>query len=82
MEKRLENLETKVMDVESACAFMSGEFEKQQIDTKSTKEDIKLLKNACSQLEAKSTALEKQKTEMASKLVDLEARSMRENLIF
>ena len=69
MEKRLENLETKVMDVETYCAFMSGEFNKQQIDIKGTKEDIKLLKNSCSQLEAKSTALEKQKTEMARKLV-------------
>ena len=73
---------TKVMDVESSCSCMSGEFEKQQTDIKSTKEDIKLLKNACSQLEAKSTTLEKQKTEMANKLVDLEVRSMRENLIF
>ena len=69
MEKRLENLETKVMDVETYCAFMSGEFNKQQIDIKGTKEDIILLKNSCSQLEAKTTALEKQKTEMARKLV-------------
>ena len=58
-----------------------GEFEKQQIDIKSTKEDIKLLKYSCSQLEAKSTALEKQKTEMAGKLVNIEVRSMLENLI-
>lgn len=82
MENRLKTLENKVDDVEKSCQFISGEFDKHQSELNNAKDQIKLLETSCRNLESVTKTLEKQKTEMNNKLIDLESRSMRDNLIF
>lgn len=81
-ETKLVKLETKVNEVETACTFISSEYDRQRNELSTAREEIKNLKKSCSDLEIKTLELEKQKHETNSKLIDLETRSMNENLIF
>ena len=82
MRNRLKSLETKVNDVSTSCSFISSEFYKQKSKVKSAKDHNQQLHSSCRNLEIKSETLEKQKADMATRIVDLEALSMLENLIF
>ena len=48
----------------------------------STKDDIQNLKKSCDSFEKTSKSLKEKSAELDKKLIDLEARSMRENLMF
>jgi hypothetical protein len=81
-ETKLVTLETKVNEVETACIYISSEYDRQRNELNAARDEIKNLKKSCSDLEIKTLELEKQKHETNSKLIDLETRSMNENLIF
>ncbi|MES9881875.1 MAG: hypothetical protein ABW185_13435 [Sedimenticola sp.] len=82
METKIHSLETKINEVELSCTFMSNEQDSQKAELKSTKAELTTLKKTCTNLESKTTQLEKEKKNIDSKLIELESRSMRENLLF
>lgn len=53
-----------------------------QSNKKASKEQIKKLENSCTSLNKKVTQINSEKENMKPKLTDLEAHSMRENLVF
>ena len=75
IESNIKDLDTKVKDVEKSVSFIDSEYENQKRDLKENKEHIETLKQALSKTKH-------QNEEIQDKFLDLESRSMRENLIF
>lgn len=65
-----------------SCQFSAGESETNKKDIRSAKDDIKKLKTDCDQLKKSSKSYSKQASDLDEKLIDLQARSMRDNLMF
>ena len=82
MEKKIGSLETKITEVESSCSFLSKEYDRQRIELKEAKTAIKNLQKSCEDFENKANELTREKDRNNDKLLDLESRSMRENLVF
>ena len=68
-------MDIKVNDVEDSFKFISCENDDRKKELEKTKIELKSLKSNCKTLEDKNSKLE-------TKVVDLESRSMRENLLF
>ena len=75
LETKMNDMDTRLATNEKACDFVAKEFENNKTEMKSAKDDLKDVKKTCSQLENESK-------KMKEKLVDLESRSIRENLMF
>ena len=82
LETKLKSLDVRVTENEKLCQFTAAESECNQKDLKTTKEDIKQIKKNCQNLENNTNTLSKQSAELDTKLIDLEMRSMRDNLMF
>lgn len=82
MEQTIGSLETKIIEVESSCTFLSKEYDRQRIELKEAKTAIKNLQKSCEDFENKANELTREKDRNNDKLLDLESRSMRENLVF
>ena len=82
LESKITAIDRRVEEVEKCCSFVSDKYESQKNDLKNTKSDIKAVENFCKTMEEKNKELDKQKERMDSKLLELERRSMRENLMF
>ncbi|XP_052806337.1 uncharacterized protein LOC128241093 [Mya arenaria] len=82
MDIKINNLESKVTEVETSCSFISNEFERQKTEVNEAKIEIRKLQQTCGDLKNQSHEFEIQKDQMNDKLLDLESRSMRDNLIF
>ena len=68
-------MDIKVNEVEDSCTIINSESDDRKKELEKTKTEIKSLKSICKTLEDKKSKLE-------TKVVDLESRSMRENLLF
>ena len=68
------NRDTRLIANERACQFISNENEQNKTEMESAKNDIKDVKKTCNQLEDGDKS-------MKEKVVDLESRSMRENVL-
>ena len=82
-------METVVNNCEQSCTFLSSVYDTQSAELKDTKnnlkeakESIQSLKQKCVNLKQKMDDEAKNKIKLESKVTDLEARSMRENLLF
>ena len=75
LETKVNSMDIKVNDVEDSCKFISSENDDRKKELEKTKTELKSLKSNCKTLEDKNSKLE-------TKVVDLESRSMRENLLF
>ena len=87
--RKVETLENKVNQVENvakncekSCEFLNSSFEDQKNELREAKSSISSLKKQCSVLEKKASDCVAQKQKVQDKLNDLEARSMRDNLLF
>ena len=75
LETKMKDMDTRLIANERARQFISNENEQNKTEMKSAKDDIKDVKKTCNQLE-------KDAKSMKEKMVDLESRSVRENLMF
>ena len=82
LESKMKDLDVRVNETEKSCAYSAAESESNKKDIKQSKDDIKQLKKDCENLKKGSASFTKQASEMDKKLTDLEARSMRDNLMF
>ena len=82
LESKIQTIEHRVTDVEKATTFINEQYETQSNVIKATKDEVKCLEKSCNILKNNMQTLEKEKQSMNSKILDLEYRSMKENLIF
>ena len=82
MESKVQTLNQKVTACETSCQFISNETENQRDELKTAKNEIKQLKKTCETMTENVKQQQQQKEALNDKLVDLESRSMRENLLF
>ena len=75
LETKVNSMDIKVNEVEDSCKFITSENDDRKKELEKTKTELKSLKSNCKTLEDKNSKLE-------TKVVDLESRSMRENLLF
>ena len=84
LEKKLLSIEIRVMEVEKSCNFIIEQYDSQKAEISSAKKDIKIVQDQCKQLNKRQKELEEESdrlNKLVSKLLDLESRSMRENLL-
>ena len=82
LETKVGAMESKLNNCEKSCDFLSKEYEEQKKELKSAKSNISGLQKRCNDLESKCEEYEKKGSKLNKKLLDLESRSMRENLVF
>ena len=75
LETKMNDMDTRLTTNEQACDFVAKEYERNKTEMKTAKDDLKDVQKTCNQLERDSKT-------MKEKMVDLESRSMRENLMF
>ena len=81
LETKMASLETRLTANEQSCQFISDANEQNKNELKQAKENILNLQTKCTGLQDTKT-LQQEHENFDSKLVDLEARSMRDNLMF
>lgn len=82
LETKVKELGVRVDETEKSCSFSAAETESNKKELKSAKENIMKLQKDCDNLKNNSNSYTKKASEMDKKLLDLEARSMRDNLMF
>ena len=85
LEEKLTQIDTRVTDVENSCSFVNEKYDTQKAEIQSTKANIKAVQDQCKQLEDRQKEMKAQTesiNKIDSKILDLESRSMRENLMF
>ena len=82
LETKVGGMETRLNDVEEACNFISGQNDSNTNGLSKAKSDIENLTKMCKTVENKAKSLQDEKIALESKVLDLECRSMRENLLF
>ena len=82
IETKMASLETRLTANEQSCQFISDANEQNKNELKQAKENILNLQTKCTGLQKDTKTLKKEHENFDSKLVDLEARSMRDNLMF
>ena len=82
LENKVEAMESKLVNCEKSCSFLSKEYDTQKKDLSAAKTNISTLQKRCTELESKCQDYENKSSKMHSKLLDLESRNMRENLVF
>jgi hypothetical protein len=82
IENKVTALETKVNDIEQTASFISSEFENQKSSLTAAYTEIANLKSVCQKLDNNLKESKKREETTTDKILDLEARSMRDNLIF
>ena len=75
LETKMKDMDTRLITNEKACEFVAKEHEQSKTEMKAAKGDMKNIKQTCEKLEREANS-------MKEKMVDLESRSMRENLMF
>lgn len=81
-ESKLSTLENKIQEIEQSASFMNTAYEEQKGELKETKSEMQKLQKLCNEMEKSITTCNQREEDATDKLLDLEARSMRENLIF
>ena len=83
LESKVKAMENKVGDVEASCSFISAENDDRKKDLSKAKSEIASLKGKCENLEKNTQSyMDKFSAKLEAKVIDLESRSMRENLLF
>ena len=82
LETKVNTIDSRVIHVEKACAFMDGENDDRKKELKAAKTEVTNLKSRCETLEKNNQSYREQCAKLDSKVTDLEARSMRDNLLF
>ena len=82
LETKLRSLDTRVTETEKCCEFLSETNESHKSELKTAKKQLDTLQKTCQRFEKETQELKTQNDALDTKLTDLEARSMRENLMF
>ena len=82
LETKVSTIDTRVITVEKSCIFMDGENDDRKKELKTAKTELTNLKGRCENLEKSNKSYMEQCAKLGSKVVDLESRSMRDNLLF
>ena len=69
-------------EVENSCSFINNIHEKHSEDLRQAQSEVKNLQTSCNFLEENVKSLHSERDQLKTKLTDLEARSMRDNLMF
>jgi hypothetical protein len=81
-ETKLKCVETRVDSVETSCTFISDAYENQKCELKKSQTLVSNLEKSCAEMRINIKQHIQNADKMNDKLLDLESRSMRENLIF
>ena len=73
---------SRLSTVENSCSFIGSQYDDHKKELGETKTKLKDLQGTCDRLQERAKTLESEKTNIQSKLTDLEYRSMRDNLMF
>jgi DNA repair exonuclease SbcCD ATPase subunit len=82
LERDITSIDTRVVEVEKGASFINSEFEETKQKIKAADTHIQKLSKQCEQFQNTIEKLELKNITLESKANDLEARSMRENLLF
>ena len=82
LEIKMQGLDMRVTETETSCSFVSNMSETNKKELKTTKVLLSQLQKSCKDLEKESSDLKKKNATLDAKIIDLESRSMRENLMF
>ena len=82
LETKMQGLELRLSENEKSCQFISNANEQIKKDIKSNKDELKGMKKRCDDAEKVTNTLKVSNSKLESKVIDLESRSMRENLMF
>ncbi|MEW8545055.1 MAG: hypothetical protein AB2693_16140, partial [Candidatus Thiodiazotropha sp.] len=82
LENKVASMETVVSNCEKSSEFLSKSYDSQSKELKHAADDIKTLKKQCDSFEKQVQEQNMSKSKLENKITDLEARSMRENLLF
>lgn len=82
LETQMKSLDVRVNETEKSCKFISETNESNKKELKNAKDSLSTLQKSCQNLEKDAQSLKKENEKFDAKLIDLEARSMRENLMF
>ena len=82
LETKVNTMETQLVNCDKACTFLSDEYDKHKKELESIKKTVADLKKKRGDLEAKTLEHQTEKVKLNRKILDLEARSMRDNLVF
>ena len=77
----MSDLDTRLSQNETSCEFISSINDENTKESKCTKEDLSKLQKSCKGLQTDAKTLGQKHEDLDSKLIDIEARSMRDNLI-
>ena len=75
-------MEGQLKNCEKACEFLGKQYEDQKNELKAAKSNISSLQKRCNDLEDTCKDYEMKASKTHKKLLDLESRNMRENLVF
>jgi chromosome segregation ATPase len=81
-EAKLARVETRVDTIETSCSFINDAYEKQKSELKISQTLVSNLEKSCAEMKISIKQHEQNADKMNDKLLDLETRSMRDNLIF
>ena len=82
MEIKVTTMENKIRDIDKSVSFINEMYETQKCELAQSKEDLERLEKQCEKIGREIDDSKKREELANEKLLDLEARSMRENLIF
>jgi chromosome segregation ATPase len=82
LETRVGDIEDRVITVEASCQFISDGYDQSIKDISESRKHVDDLQASCNSLEVQIKQVQTDKKKLESKMIDLESRSMRENLIF
>lgn len=82
LENKVPSMETVVSNFEKSSEVLSKSYDSQSKELKYAQDDIKTLRKQCESFEKHVEEQNMSNSKLESKITDLEARSMRENLLF
>lgn len=82
MQNKVTDLENKVINLEKGVTFINNEFEDNKADVRMSKKKLENLQSWCETLESNMRDCHRREDDAQDKMLELEFRSMRENLIF
>lgn len=82
LETKVGTMESKLINCERSCTFLSNQYEDHKKELESAKSNVLGLQKRCTDLENKCKDYEIKSSKTHKKLLDLESRNMRENLVF
>jgi len=82
LEIKVTSIDNRVTEVENSCKYMVQSFDQQTTELKAAKETVAKIDKRCNNLGCSISTLQEENTSLKNKILDLENRSIRNNLMF